>query len=214
MDKHFVEWLGPYMDGELQPALAQQVGDHLAECDHCRQELASLEELSGLLRSTPTPAMNTTKFRARLDTHLPARLVEPASHPVRQMTWWLIPTLVVVIALILQIASLMTAALLIADQAGLLGNLGSMIPGNSQIAAPTNSWASLLAMIIEGDLGIIFVLFESIRQSVDFLIASITWQFGLVLIYLAWLVAVWNNRTRLLATPAEWMKKQRGLIGV
>ena len=214
MDKHVIEWLGAYQDGELQPALVKQVQDHLAECNHCRQELASIKNLSILLRSQPVPTPDLRKFTARLNAQLPARPVVPSGHHSRQVIWWLIPVLVVVVAMIIQIASGMTLFMLVADRTGLLGNLGNLIPGGDQIATSSVSWTSLLALVMEGDLGAIFVLLQSARQSVDLLFSSLSWQLGLALIYIAWLVVVWNNRFRLLETSAGLLKSNNGSIGV
>jgi len=47
------EQLSAYLDGELEAEEAEQVREHLASCEACRKELASLEELTGVLRALP-----------------------------------------------------------------------------------------------------------------------------------------------------------------
>jgi hypothetical protein len=42
MSKHITEWLSAYLDGELQGSRFQQVEEHLAECETCKNELESL----------------------------------------------------------------------------------------------------------------------------------------------------------------------------
>jgi hypothetical protein len=211
MDKHVIEWLGTYLDGELQPDLSNQVRDHLAICHECRQELASLENLSGLLRSIPVPAANTVKFRARLDAQLPARPVIAISHSSKHIIWWLIPILVLIVMLISQIAFGLTVAILAADQTGLLGGL---IIDTGPVISQSEPLSSLVIQALEGNLVPFFAIFtSSLGLAVD-LLFSITWQLALAFLYVAWLVAVWNNRSRLLVAPAATLKNHGVSIGV
>lgn len=48
--------LSPFMDGQTSPPLANFVERHLASCDACRAELASLQHAVGLLRQVPVAA--------------------------------------------------------------------------------------------------------------------------------------------------------------
>jgi hypothetical protein len=211
MDKHVIEWLGAYHDGELQPALADQVRDHLAACNDCRQELADLENLTGLLQANSVPVPDPLRSASQLKIRLPARQANAESRPGRQTIWWIIPILVLIIALVLQIATNMTTILLVAEKVGLLGGLNGLLPGTEQAAGASGSWFSLFSLMLEGNLGILLVLSESARQSVELILTSITWQFALALVYIAWLTAVWNNRSRLLSIR---IKNHSGSIGV
>lgn len=214
MDEHVLNWLGAYRDGELQAALENRVRDHLAVCAKCRQELTSLENLSGLLRSAPVRGPDPARAAARLIAHLPDREESLSNHASKGTIWWFIPILVVVIALILQIAMSMTLFMLLADWAGLGGSLGSLFPGLAQASISTQSWSSLLDLGLQGDPRAILGLVDSVRQSVDFLFVGLTWQLALAFVYIAWLVAIWNKRSHLLARSAGPMENQSVSIGV
>jgi hypothetical protein len=214
MDKHVVEWLGAYQDGELQPDLASLVRDHLAVCGECRQELASLEALSGLLRSLPVSAPDPVKAATLLKAQLPDRVETISDQPTREAIWWFLPTLVVVTALILQIATQMTLFMLVADWLGFGYGLEELFPGLAQTTTSTLSWSSLLSLSLQGDPTAILGLMNSVRQSVDFLFAGITWQLALAFLYTAWMVVVWNKRSHLLSKPAELVENRSGSIGV
>lgn len=49
--------LGAYSDGELGDDLRRSLEDHLAGCEMCRKELASLQALGNLLGGLPEPAV-------------------------------------------------------------------------------------------------------------------------------------------------------------
>ena len=205
----------PISDGELQPAVENRVRDHLAVCDECRQELTSIKNLSVLLRSQSIIAPDPVKEATRLEALLP-NLTEPAaSHTSKGTIWWFIPILVLVIALILQIATNITLFMLLADWAGLGGGLAGLLPGyTAQATGSTQSMATLLNLSMEGNLAAILALVGSFRQSVDFMFAGVTWQLVLALVYIAWLVAVWNKHSRLLVQSPRQMENQSVSIGV
>jgi|GEM_PF-1783132 len=63
------EWLSAYLDGEIDTRRREAVEAHLAGCDACRRELASLREVSACLRVWPAPEANpqlSARFAARL----------------------------------------------------------------------------------------------------------------------------------------------------
>ncbi|MFI5274527.1 MAG: anti-sigma factor family protein, partial [Ktedonobacterales bacterium] len=49
------ERLSTYLDGELAPAERAELAAHLATCDACQAELASLRAVRALLRGLPEP---------------------------------------------------------------------------------------------------------------------------------------------------------------
>jgi anti-sigma factor RsiW len=49
------EWLGAYLDGELNAERRAWVQYHLARCAMCRHELEELRNLSSLLHADPLP---------------------------------------------------------------------------------------------------------------------------------------------------------------
>ena len=65
--------LGPFSDGELAPASAVAVREHVARCRHCRAELDALAALRGDVRAQaprhPAPAALRERVRAELVRH-------------------------------------------------------------------------------------------------------------------------------------------------
>ena len=55
--EHVTPWLGAYLDGEVTAVLREQIETHLEGCLACQTELASLEQLSDLLHSSPPPPL-------------------------------------------------------------------------------------------------------------------------------------------------------------
>jgi anti-sigma factor RsiW len=47
--------LSAYLDGQLRPAAARQMEDHLQRCERCRAELADLRAVKALLVGAPRP---------------------------------------------------------------------------------------------------------------------------------------------------------------
>ena len=213
MDEHVLNWLGAYCDGELQPALENRVRDHLVVCAECRQELAVLENLSSLLRSQSITAPDPVKEAARMEALLPDLTETGASHESKGTIWWVIPILVLVIALILQIATNMTLFMLSADLLSSGAGLTGLFPGLGHTTASSQPWSSLLTLSMEGNPAALLSLVGLARQSVDFLFAGITWQLALALVYIAWLVAVWNKRSHLLAQSPKQMGSHSVSIG-
>lgn len=66
------EWLGAYLDGELNAERRAWVEEHLATCAGCREELESLRALSSLLLADAQPATSGA-FTSRVMAALPPR---------------------------------------------------------------------------------------------------------------------------------------------
>jgi anti-sigma factor RsiW len=85
--------LSAYADGELTPAMTQQVRQHLAGCACCTQELASLKRLSTLTSAIPFEEVSTA-LQQRILTSLHQAKFSPepaparaARYPFPPMTW-------------------------------------------------------------------------------------------------------------------------------
>lgn len=55
-----------YLDGELSPSLATELGAHRLKCPDCRQALALMEVSGHILRSDPDPVVASDDFTDRL----------------------------------------------------------------------------------------------------------------------------------------------------
>src|SRR5688572_15877922 len=77
--RHSDQLIRRYLDGELTPAAAEDLRDHLASCPRCRNQLAAIQQLDARLRSldqlTPPPDF-AARVRAQVAALPPQR---PAS---------------------------------------------------------------------------------------------------------------------------------------
>jgi|GEM_PF-1900754 hypothetical protein len=98
--------LNACLDGELDAIRQQEVEQHLADCEACRNEYAQLSRLVALLRAAPAPAFPQAEhFASHLLRRLPAR---PQAFPARRRfltpTAWLAPCALLTLWLVLHLA--------------------------------------------------------------------------------------------------------------
>jgi hypothetical protein len=198
MNEHVTDLLGAYLDGELETRVHERVRGHLTGCSICRRELAGLRKLSGLLSSATSPAVSSEVFSARLTPHLTPRPVVREVSRTRQIVWLLIPVAVLIAFLFVKLIFGMGAALVIANQTGILGGSGGFLENFSFFTTLPQPWFFLINKVLEAYLGIPFTKLDSILRVADGLLLGITWQLALALTYIAWLVAAWNRRNTLL----------------
>lgn len=74
-----------YLDGELSPSLAAELGAHQLQCARCRQSLALLEVTGHILASEPDDAGLSHDFANRLL----ACLKQPKTRPMRRLQRWI-----------------------------------------------------------------------------------------------------------------------------
>lgn len=82
--------LDAYAANELTAGVREQVAEHLAACDACRQALARQRDLAALLRGIPAPPV-PDGFRARLMAAARERLSareRPVTPPASPWRWW------------------------------------------------------------------------------------------------------------------------------
>jgi anti-sigma factor RsiW len=58
--------IGPYLDGELDPAAVQSVESHIAGCEACTRDLAEMRALSGAIRDELPALAAPDALRARI----------------------------------------------------------------------------------------------------------------------------------------------------
>ena len=73
-----------YLDGELSPSLAAELGAHQLQCARCRQALALMEVTGHILASEPGEASLSHDFANRLL----ACLKHPRTRPLRRLQRW------------------------------------------------------------------------------------------------------------------------------
>jgi predicted anti-sigma-YlaC factor YlaD len=90
MTGHVTEWLGAYLDGELDGGRLRRVEAHLAQCPLCQGELDGLRALSAVLQESP--AMETPeRFVARVGLRLPRHQERPPVERALELSWKLVP---------------------------------------------------------------------------------------------------------------------------
>jgi hypothetical protein len=192
MTDHVTEWLGAYLDKELNGPRLRLVEIHLAACAVCRSELESLRKLSALLQEPlPQGLASTDKFVANLTLILPRRPEEDFSRKVLQVGWWLVPVGVLSVWVCLQIAARLTFAVSAAEDAGLLGHIAAWLQPVSRQTEWFSTTMSLFGNQLSGNR---LITLETLNQ-VDLFIQNttlqLTWQIALGLIYWGWIFSGW-----------------------
>lgn len=108
---HVTAWLEAYYDGELEPHRASRVEAHLATCEACRTELAAIETLSSLLRTTPKAPTLTPEgpFVAQVALQLPRRPADPPGKRVLRAGWMAVPAMLLALWAFVQATTLVAA---------------------------------------------------------------------------------------------------------
>ncbi len=204
MSEHVTEWLGIYLDGELDGRRRHQVEEHLEKCAACRAELAELRSLSNVLQETSPAesAMRADRFAANLVLQLHARETAgslprhaPAPQPSPSLgaAWWLVPALLLAAWVSFQVFLNTSTLALLAGRAGLFGNVASWLPGGVGETAWYSASLSLFGSqlnssgrdLLDG-LNVVSLLSSSF-------IIQFAWQAGVALLDLGWL-AFWLRR--------------------
>ena len=194
MAKHITEWLNAYLDGELNKARTSQVEDHLAECAECNAELDELRGLSALLRETaPTGEfISTERFVSNLTLNLPRQPEHSQRRKILEVGWWLIPVGTLGIWLFLQVTFTLSALVLRASDAGLLGNTFTMDSSNS---LETEWFASLTNWFGYQSVSALS-MFNNAELFIHYLIVPFILQAFLAVIYLIWLASWWLRQKK------------------
>jgi predicted anti-sigma-YlaC factor YlaD len=141
MNNHVTNWLGAYLDGELQGRRLQQVEDHLVQCAACRADLEEMQALSVLLQESPSAQglASAERFVAQVGLRLPREQKQPVWWRALVTGWRLAPVGLVGAWAFTQALFLMTSAALIALQLGLGGDaLAGLLPTSQQ-----GTWLSM-----------------------------------------------------------------------
>jgi hypothetical protein len=198
MREHVTEWLGAYMDGELQGLQRCQVESHLVDCQACQAELEDLRELSSLLHAADPVKefIPADRFTAQLALRLPRRPEVPLRKKALEIGWWLIPAGILGAWVFVQVLLLMSGVVSTAGQAGLLGRAAAWFPTGPQHGAWMSSIASLLDLNLNESGNLILQTLDQIELFGTDILVPVIWQAVLGFVYVSWLLLWWMRSPR------------------
>jgi len=198
MAEHVKDWLGAYLDCELQGSRLRAVEAHLGTCETCRNELQELQQLAGMFREDKSEGAipSAERFAANLILQLP-RLPE-RSQPRRtgSSAWWLAPVGITAVWVFLQTLLLVSGAVSFLDQFGFLKSITAWLPDGTQHTEIYSTTLSVFGNQL-GQVGqeVLYAFDRAYLSSVDFL-APIFWQAVIVLLYWAGMLTWFLRRNR------------------
>jgi predicted anti-sigma-YlaC factor YlaD len=193
MDEHVNQWLGAYLDGELNGEKQGMVKAHLAGCPSCQAELEELQSLSTLLRTVAREDRITpdSRFTAQVALKLPRRQVQPLSDTAVRIAWWLVPTGILGAWVFLQAVMVVSGLTLAAGLASPLSGSLAWVSGlNGQ-----NLATSTVLLLVDGRLGqtvrsLILYLGDGTAVGWNFIV-PVVFQAALALLFASWLAVWW-----------------------
>lgn len=193
MSNHVSEWLNAYHDGELRGNRLRLVEAHLAECEACQAELASLEDLSDLLHEVRAPEMiSVERFAAQVNLRLPHSKPVVSRNTFSQFGWWMIPVGLLASWVFFSTAFLLSDVLSVAGNLGLLRGLSAWLasgPANDVYVSTTIGQMGLLS----GN-GLSWA--ETTETFTRMSLPQIIVQVSIAVLYLSWLAIWWARQTR------------------
>ncbi|HSM70946.1 MAG TPA: zf-HC2 domain-containing protein [Anaerolineales bacterium] len=192
MSNHVTEQLNAYMDSELKGKQLRQVEDHLAECEACQAELDSLQGLSALLQEVPAPEFTSNeRFVTQVNLLLPERRSATPRNSLLEIGWWMIPVGLLAAWIFISTSSLLSSALSVADNFGLIDSTTALISDSP----PNAAWSSTFERVglLDGESLQWARSTESITRNV---LPRFIWQASIALMYLTWIAIWWARQTR------------------
>ncbi|HJQ13350.1 MAG TPA: zf-HC2 domain-containing protein [Anaerolineales bacterium] len=187
MSDHVSEWLSSYLDGELHGSRLERVNMHVAECDACRAELASLEKISNLLQEVPSAAFTPPeRFAAQVRLRLPHQRTVTPGKKLLEISWWMIPVGLLTLWIFINTSFFIYDALSVVNNFGLLTGVSPWMRFGILGAA---DWSSTLGQIgiLEGNSLALAASTETFTRAS---LTQITLQVSIALLYLSW-IAIW-----------------------
>lgn len=192
MSNHVTESLNAYLDGELNGRQHHQVQEHLAECETCQAELESLQGLSALLQEVPAPEFTSNeRFATQVNLLLPERRSAATRNIILEIGWWMIPVGLLAAWIFISTSSLISNAVSVADNFGLIDSTTALITDSSESAA----WTSRLEQVgvLKGE-GLQWA--ETTESFTRNVLPRFIWQASIALMYLTWIAIWWARQTR------------------
>ncbi len=198
MAEHVKDWLGAYLDGELQGNRLQAVEAHLQTCKACRDELQGLRGLAEMFHEDKSNDifMPAERFAANLTLQLPRFPEHPQPRKNGPSAWWLFPAGATAAWIFLQTLLLIGGMASLLDQAGLLKNVATWLPEGTR---HTEIYSTTLSMFGNqlGQVGQeVLSAFDRAYLFGKGFLAPIFWQAVIVLLYWAGMLAWFLRRNR------------------
>ena len=193
MVEHMNQWLGAYLDGELNKEMQIKVEAHLATCKSCRTEFEELKSLSTLLRTAANEnrLVPDAHFSAQVALKLPRRQMQPLATRVARIGWWLVPAGILGAWVFLQAALVVSGLTVVLGQAGALnGSLAWLSNLHGQ-----NLVSSTVFSLIDGRLGqTVSSILLDVGNGTTLgwnLVVPVVFQAALGLLFASWLAVWW-----------------------
>ena len=193
MDEHVNQWLGAYLDGELNGEKQRMVKAHLAHCQFCQAELEVVSHLSTLLKTAGRENKLTpdARFAAQVALKLPRRQDPPLGSTAARISWWLIPAGIlgawVFLQAVLVVSNLTLAASLASPLSGSLAWLSGL--------SGQNLVTSAVLSLVDGRLGQTassLLLYAGDGTALGWnLLVPVVFQAALALLFVSWLAVWW-----------------------
>lgn len=193
MSEHITKWLNAYLDGELSGNLLHLVETHLVECQACRAEYQSLQQLSGILREAPLPEpISPARFASQVALRLPSRPGTPNRNKILEVGWWLVPISLMTAWIFIQTAFTISDWISTANSFGFANNLAGLFLSNSPESAQFTSALGEFGLL--GGSSLEWAAWsESLTRTI---FSQITWQVSIAMLYLSWMAIWWARHKR------------------
>jgi hypothetical protein len=193
MSRHVNEWLSAYYDGELRGSRLQEVVSHLAGCNLCQAELASLENLTNLLQEVPAPELSSPeRFASQVNLRLPQKRTAAPGKSIFEIGWWMVPIGLLAAWVFISTSSLVSSILSVTSGLGVLSGISDWLafgPESDIYLSATLAQSGLLS----GN-GLSWI--ESIETLTRMSLPQIILQVSIALLYLGWIAVWWVRHTR------------------
>ncbi len=198
MAEHVKDWLGAYLDGELQGTRLRAVETHLQSCEACRNELQDLRRLAEMFHEDKSNDLFTPaeRFAANLALRLPRLPERSRSRRTGSSAWWLVPIGVTAAWVFLQTLLLVSGTVSTLEQAGFLKSIAAWLPEGIRHTEIYSTTLSVFGNQL-GQAGqeMLSAFDRAYLFSTSFL-APIFWQAVIVLLYWAGMLTWFLRRNR------------------
>jgi len=192
MPEHVTEWLSVYFDGELHGHRLRQVEEHLAECEACRAELNTLQNLSGLLHEDPLPDFpSPERFATRVSLLLPRRPIAAPENKLFEIGWWLLPVGLLASWVFISTTTLTGDMVSAANQVGLLKNISGWIASGSNASVYWSNTLEQFGVLRGGSLNWAEIIEVFTRTALP----QFMLHLSIAVVYLGWLATWWARHS-------------------